>query len=40
MNIKVYDKILELIGRDGCKSMGKKVKEIVGSKINIVKFEQ
>jgi|LakMenEpi03Aug12_release.lakeMendotaPanAssembly.Ray.scaffolds.fasta_scaffold2157161_1 hypothetical protein len=39
MNIKLYDKILELIGRDGCMLVGSKIKEIVGSKRMIGKFE-
>ncbi len=39
MNIKVYDKLVELIGRDVCKSVSK-VKEILGSKRIIGKFKQ
>jgi hypothetical protein len=40
MKIKVYDKILELMGRDGCKSVGSKVKEIFGFNRIIEKFKR
>ncbi len=39
MNIKLYEKVLELIGRDGFKLVGSKIKEIVGSKRSVGKFE-
>lgn len=40
INIKIYDKLTELIGREGCRLVGSKIKEIVGSKSHVTKHDQ
>ncbi len=40
LNIKVYGKLSELIGRDGSKLFGSKIKEIVGCKRQVCKHDQ
>ena len=40
MNIKVYDKILDLVGRDGASIVGSRVREILGCKPQLNSFNK
>lgn len=31
MTIKAYDKIMDLIGRDGCKAVGSRLRKVLGT---------
>lgn len=40
LNLKIYDKMVDLCVRDGRNQVGSRIKEIVGSKNNLSKFNE